>query len=319
MKKIGTLLFAAIASLLLFVVIFAVVVKRPLTIGFIAEALALKDAYAQSIKGPKVVVIGGSSSLFGVRCEIMEPILGRGCVNGALTATLPLSYLLRTGKRWLQPGDTALLPLEYGHYVADSEHPTSTLAGMLLNHDRSGLLFYSPAETLRILTQLNFQNAISGLVEMGLKAAGIERRFNISVLTHQGDMKDHTKKKSRAYRSYIQSIQTDYNYPDLRNKAPNPALPAFLAWATKNRITVVGTYPTTFSDVTIPKYATDLISGYFQRAGHRFLSTPSNNQYDRSCFYDGLYHLNEDCQIRHSKMLAESLAPLLAANHEGRP
>ena len=48
----------------------------------------------------------------------------------------------------------------------------------------------------------------------------------------------------------------------------------------------------------------------FARHGESFLVLPNRSQYPLSCFFDTLYHLNEDCQKAHSTQVATALAQM---------
>jgi hypothetical protein len=77
---------------------------------------------------------------------------------------------------------------------------------------------------------------------------------------------------------------------------------------------VVGGLPTTPDNVVIGEASIATLRELFMRHGHRFLVLPNHSQYPLSCFYDSLYHLNEECQIRHSALLGQVLAAELARN-----
>ena len=56
-------------------------------------------------------------------------------------------------------------------------------------------------------------------------------------------------------------------------------------------------------------YGTSLLGGGEER-GQRFLALDNRSRYPRSCFFDTLYHLNEECQCAHSRAVGRALALL---------
>jgi len=62
---------AALASLLLYGVLFGAVLDRPLELGFLARQLDDRLARAATIHGPKLVILAGSNGPYSHRCEVI--------------------------------------------------------------------------------------------------------------------------------------------------------------------------------------------------------------------------------------------------------
>ncbi len=314
MRQILAVLSAAAVSLVLYVGVFGFVIKKPLTIGFMYDALTIKQSYAARAEGPKVVVVSGSAGLFSVSCAVMEHTLARPCVNGAITAELGLEYILEIARRLLQPGDTVVMPLEYNLYRGSAEvfrrqdaHP------FRVTYDRQSL-WDKPRETvIRAFLQFDLRYLIGAVVENVLAASGVSRRFNRDTLTPNGDMRDHTAEKGNAFRDVIDRDAfwlpraDEFRIVDEARKA----ITDFNVWAQGQAIRVFGTLPTTFDDRPVETDLMERIAALFRDGGQRFLALANRGQYPRSCFYDTQYHLNETCQGTHSRLLAEALIPLL--------
>ena len=209
MRALASIGFAAIVSIVVYLLTFTVVVKKPLTVGFMADALRLKQDYAAGIDRPKLVIIAGSNGLFSHRCEVMEPIVGTPCVNGSITAELGLAYMLELGQRLVKPGDTVLMPLEYTLYPLDAQHSVAGRSHPFrLTYDRENLGVLPPGQLARALFQFDLRYLISALAEMALDAMGIKRRFSVEKLTRNGDMRDHTIEKGKQFRTFISGSDT---------------------------------------------------------------------------------------------------------------
>ena len=86
------------------------------------ETEVVKRYFVQQINGPKVVILGGSSALFGIDASMMEKALGVPTINMSLHAGLAIDYMLDEAKPFLRPGDTVLLCLEYERYSLTSPY-----------------------------------------------------------------------------------------------------------------------------------------------------------------------------------------------------
>ncbi len=83
-------------------------------------AKTVKRSLARGVQGPKVLLIGGSSTLFGIDAAGLSVEARRPVINLGLHAGLPLQYHLDLARPLLRRGDTAIVIPEYGHYSADS-------------------------------------------------------------------------------------------------------------------------------------------------------------------------------------------------------
>lgn len=320
MRAIRPILIASVAALAAYLLVFGFVVTKPLTIGFISESYRLKQAYAAKISTPKLVIVAGSNGLFSHRCEAMEPILGMPCLNGAVTAELGLGYIFELSRRQLRRGDVALLPLEYAIY---DQRENGITAGLVhpyrMSYERETLATLPPQLIVRAAFQFDLRYLIGAVAEMTLHGIGISRRFSRKTLTPNGDMRGHTEEKGRPYRRYIADSDFWLQRPDEFpiSAAARKEIEAFLNWCSRNGIRVIGTLPTTFDDRRVEDEIIGRLRAIYESAGHEFLVPPNRGQYPRRCFYDAQLHLNETCQLRHSRLLAHSLFRALREPGEG--
>ena len=91
---------------------------RPLTHGLLMAALNAKLAAGAAIVGPKLVILAGSNGPYSHRCEIMEPIIARPCMNAGVAVGIGLDYLFARWDALLRPGDAVYLPMEPAQYTA---------------------------------------------------------------------------------------------------------------------------------------------------------------------------------------------------------
>ena len=315
MRSLGSLAGALLLALLGYAGVFTFVVEKPLTIGFIQRAFELKEAYARAHASPKLLIVAGSNGLYSHRCEVMEPIIGMACVNASITAELQIGYILEFARRLARPGDVVLMPLEYGLYdVTSNDIREGLLHPYRLTYDRATLLRFPPDEIAEALFQFDLPYLAGALAEMTLEAAGVRRGLNVGVMTPQGDLRDQTEDKARLYRATI--LREEFRLKPASqfrvSDAVRSELGAFLDWAKRNRIRVIGTLPTTFDDRRVEDEIVARIAAVYREHGQEFVMLPNRSQYPRTCFFNTQNHLVERCQIAHSEALAHLLAPRLA-------
>jgi hypothetical protein len=314
MRPILILLGACLLSVALYGAVFGFVIEKPLTIGTVERLLEAKRDRALATPSPKLLILAGSNARVSHRCETIEAVLGMKCVNLGIGRGLGLDWLLKQWREVIRPGDLVYMPLEYDQYL-DGKLQTMTGpdAALMFREDKRELFELGGERTLRAFFHFDLPFLISGAAEMALAAGGTRRRYGLETLTPQGDESGHTPDKGLAYRDYITSVQPFI--PDAAMlAAPSYAkdlVSAFLRWAKANRVTVVGGLQTTFMDAKVPDAAIAVIGGIYEDAGQPFLVLENRSQYRRSCFYDTAAHLNETCQIEHSRRVAEALAGLV--------
>lgn len=114
---IKTLVFSGIGWLSLQLVIYFLC--RPPEWYWIHDTFKIKENIANKIPGNKIVFVGGSATLFGLRTEDVERELKIPTINYGVHAGLDIDYILERAKKILKPGDVVILPLEYSHLLYD--------------------------------------------------------------------------------------------------------------------------------------------------------------------------------------------------------
>ena len=75
----------------------------PTALSYWCHEITLKKrAAAAEADSPKLVLLGGSATLFGVNAAELERTLGVPTINGATHAALGMAYILESGKRLLR-------------------------------------------------------------------------------------------------------------------------------------------------------------------------------------------------------------------------
>lgn len=88
---------------------------------WVDQVVEKKLAAARAATGPKILLISGSNSMFGINSRLLEATYGRPVVNLGVNAGLLLPLVLENAKPAMGQGDIALVPLEYPLYYHDGE------------------------------------------------------------------------------------------------------------------------------------------------------------------------------------------------------
>ncbi|MFO1248277.1 MAG: hypothetical protein U1E93_08670 [Alphaproteobacteria bacterium] len=315
MRALLSLLAAAALSLVLYLVVFGFVVSRPLVIDQISDFMDKKLGYAAATPHPKIFIVAGSNARFSHSCATVEKILHRPCVNMGIAADVALDWTLDKVRTQLAPGDLVYIPLEYNLYPRTRyQMATGMDAAWRFRHDKASLVSRGPEGMIRAAFMFNLPVLVQSVGEMSLRAAGVQRRYNLSTLDAQGDETGHDGAKAVPYEAVI--ARTPAELPDPVTLMNNPdgmqsILANFVAWCRGHGVAVVGGLPTVFDDKPVPDAAIAELRAFYIRSGAGFLVLPNRSQYPRADFYDSAYHLRQSVQEKHSAALAESLRPFL--------
>jgi hypothetical protein len=304
------LFLAATVGLLGYLFLFAFLLHKPLTVGVTAEYFAHKDKYLQAIATkPKIVILAGSNGRFSHRCETIAVETGVECVNLSISADLGLLWQFKRFEGKLNAGDLLYLPLEYHATqtaaVDDSRLRVGGESNYVVAYQKSDLLHYSYGQIADALFQFDLRYLLSAIGEMGLHAAGKQRRFSVATMTPQGDEKLHTQAKGTAYEQFVNGLQPPK--AGLLPKYLEHELMQMFAVLEGRGISVVGGLPTTFEDVELRHEIVKKRRDFFVQNGQCFVELQNRSLYPRGRFFDTAYHLNEEAQIEHSRALAPYL------------
>ena len=305
-------------SLVLYALVFALVLDRPLSHGFLRERLEAKLDRGASIEGRKLVIIAGSNGPYSHRCEAMEPILGVPCVNAGVAVGIGLDYLFARWQPLLRAGDVVYLPLEQAQYVrARTAIRLGPDAAIMLRHDRTTLGDLPADRRIAALFAFDLRAVVMSGLEMALAATGFHdpRAEVTGSMNAWGDQVGHTQAIAAANASILAAARPIHVTPEAVRDGDGAAeVRRFLGWAADRGVVVVGGFPTGFADTPIPPATAAAIRALYQGPpGHaRFLDLPDQGRYPRSWFFDTPDHLHQDAQIAHSRRVAVHLRGMLA-------
>ena len=253
-----------------------------------------KVTAASQVAGPKLLFIGGSNIHEGLSAQRISEKIAVPSFNFGLQAGLGLRLILFEAKKVLRSGDTAILVLEYSHYIDNrwNEVSSDVLFGCGADYFRQ-LGFLDQLEALlsltpfRVLDVLTFGDRVT--TQNRQTPSNVERAARLRYgdrATSQSDSTDEaTRRRLALYQPIPISIKTDAEGPK--------ALEAFIQWARSHDITVVATWPNT---IYFPAY--DVVSGFseiaafYKRLDVPVIGRPQDAMYPTELFHDTSYHLN---------------------------
>jgi hypothetical protein len=302
---------ACAASILLYALAFGLLLDRPLSHGFLRDRMEAKLARGAALMEPKLVIIAGSNGPYSHRCEAMEPILRRPCVNAGVAVGIGLDTLFARWKPLLRPGDIVYLPLEQAQYT----RPRAAIivgpdAAIMLRHDRGTLAALPPDRWLGAVFAFDLRALVMSGLEMTLHAAGFrDPRAAFCGMNAWGDQVGHTAALAAAHAAGLAAMTPTHLAAEAITAGEGSREVArFIAWARDRGISVVGGLSTGFEDHPIPAPTLAAIRAVYEDLGARFLALPTLSRYPRSAFFDSPDHLHEDAQIAHARLVAWGLA-----------
>jgi hypothetical protein len=298
---------------------------------FLFDIIQKQDQLAAKISGNRLLVVAGSSALFGINAQRIEQKSGFPTINMGSHAGLFLDYILYRAKKEARPGDTILLACEYELYLKKWADPT--FDDYVLARDPE--YFYR----LPLLAKTDMATRISWeRLQEGWK----NRRTSTQAAIPKPPYGPYTP-----FFPGINSIDDNgdqmFNFeatrppPQLEMHIPSKALEgglaseetegfklltAFIKWAQARHITVLATFP---NIIYQPAYenqngqrAVEIITRFYASLGVPVIGKARESMLPFNEFLDTKYHLTHEAALRRTDRLIPVLQPYLPTNRSPR-
>jgi hypothetical protein len=274
-----------------------------------------KTRIAQAIAGPKIVVVGGSSVLFGVRADMLSKALAVPVVNFGTHAGLDLDYLLHRSTAALRPGDMVLLCIEYEMYNGEALQMSEVLLDYALARDPAYLGTLPARVQLDSAMMLSWSRALEPWRGERLPPVmPFNPYFAPRHLDANGDtLGNATVLRWDGWRGRLAKLEPIHFYP---SPSKFERLAAYVRWCRERGIAVVGVSPPMLNDAA---YATPDFAGRFALVGDWYraqavplLLRPADAFQPVEVFFDTRYHLDSAAASAYTARVAERLAPEVA-------
>jgi hypothetical protein len=288
----------------IYVIIF-IINRNDVNESFIAT-IADKHQYAQSIKEPKIILVGGSNLAFGVASDSIEKALAKPVINLGLYAGFGLTFVLKEALSEVKKGDVIVLCPEYylrkpgdnfSKQMAVFAYPPAddfieykdfidrlTIKGEFYSRYARNLIFLPNR-----IKSPSINDTISGYFRGGFNRNGDAlSHLNNPPVQPLGDLFDI---KDEDYSLEIQEINQ------------------FIDTVKQRGVTVFWYYPS-YSALGYDKNEKKLI--VYEKLISEKINCKKLNQikdeiYPVDCFYDTHFHLNAKCRLERTTKLIELL------------
>lgn len=291
--------------------------KDPLSIVWVQKIYEQKTALAKSIKGKKIVVIGGSNVVFSIRTADIESQFKIPSVNYGTFAGLGLDYILDKvcKENFLNKGDIVVLSIEPHLIAAEKKYYDLAATNYFLTCDREYFNSLPIKDKFIMLESVPPEKLYESIIQQIIFAcnpAEIQKKnYNPKTLNRNGDETLHPG-------SYIEDkIKTGEitPLPSLKSHLTDTyytrKLDNFISSCHKKGVIVFATYPSIpyFEEYKTPEYKILFIDldKYYKKRNVITLGKPDNYIFDRKLFYDTFYHLNDKGMTIKTQMIIKEL------------
>lgn len=260
----------------------------------------------------KLLIIGGSSVLFGVNNKEISNELNIPVYNMGSSAPLGLDYLLYDAKKEIDNNDIVLLQLEYALYDKTYDCSIQKISIVWDDNDKDYL------RTLRLTDRLNLIYGISpNLIFEKLKTILLGRK-NIDQkiedakwIDEYGMIQSNTMENSNKKELLKMRKKIVFNHDVVLDEYKQENIKDFLSYCRSKNAKVYVTFPPYLYD---RKYFDEKdereiqkIKDFWESNGVKVINDYTETLYDIDDFCNTLYHLNSNGREKHTKMLIERL------------
>ena len=174
------LLVCAVASVALYLVLFGLVLERPLSLGPLRLEMAQKTARLAALPSPKLVILAGSNGPYSHSCAVMGAMLGLPCENAGIAVGIGLDEIFARYAPTLHKNDVVYMPMELEQYAMSVAQYRALVDGaMLLRHDRAMLWHLPPGRVLGAMFCCMLADGLEAIAEMPLAGLGFRNSAQV--------------------------------------------------------------------------------------------------------------------------------------------
>ena len=293
---------------------------------YIYDVTNAKEVIAAKKPGARLIIVGGSSALFGFNTELIEKETGVPSVNDGNAVGLNLEYRFYRLKKTVRPGDTILLALEYELYAEKPDY--ETIDNYVMSRDPGYFRQMSLADKIFMATRVPFKR-----FQLGWKNKRTPEHVVIKYahspynpfsatfypLNANGDemvnTEDNRPPPEMLTGNLARIVPALANGISSGNAQGFAAIAAFIAWAHANHITVLATFPNIIDQ---PVYheakameTIATINHFYASHGVPVVGTAQEVMLPTDQFFDYMYHLTHPAAIQRTGRLVPELRPYL--------
>ena len=285
-----------------------------------------KQSLAEQTSAPKLLLVGGSATLFGISAKEIQEQTGYPTINFATHAALGTTYILHLVEQAAKPGDTVLLALEYELYNSGKMTPAwadALAVDYIVSRDPAWLRSLSLREQWSVFMLTSASRMVSGLKSRWgrTRPSGDPGIYSVRSINEQGDQINHSAAARPAKRDQIVQVKSTLGRGLPANPAGFPAIEAFVKWAQARNIRVLATFPNLCDQPeyhgTVAEQTVNTIRGFFSRLNVPVVGEYTDGALPADQFFDTMYHLTDEAAGARSQRLAGQLRPYLKTPSAG--
>ncbi|MDZ4853348.1 MAG: hypothetical protein SGJ26_00550 [Nitrospirota bacterium] len=280
------------------------------------ESTIVKHNLIAAIKEPKLVVLGGSSTLFGIDSALLEHTLGIPTINLALHAGFSFEHLVQEAQQYLQPHDHVLLSIEYYRYTRVNPY-SLWFTNQMMTWDTAFFWRLPTPEKIRFILSVPMHRLVAGAIaQVSRERVGIfdQRRLSSPkevihrhaqhVLTFSGTEIIYSALNLDRHGDAVTSgkslvVDTDYGLtkPFVYSERVWDEFRRFAKFCRNRDISLYIAWPPSMKNIKLD-LASETVSAHLQNLrtqlqAHQLqtLGLPQEYQYDRELFSDTADHL----------------------------
>ena len=293
--------FAAVASVIVFV-------PSQFENTFLG-AMKIKIDRMESVKEPKIVVVGGSSVPFGVDSKQMEEMLGMPVVNFGLYATLGTKLMLDLSREYINEGDIIILAPE-----TDAQ-----TYSMFFGAEAAWQAADSDLSLLPKIAKDNFGAMLGGawkyaaqkikysLSDSPLDPEGV---YNVKSFDEYGDI-IYLREYNHMSSMYDSSLEIKPS-PDMISAEFIAYVNEYVDYAESKGARVLFSFAPMNMDALSADVTMEMLEEFTNYISENFkaelISDPNAYIYESGYFYDSNFHLNDAGAVMHTANLAYDVA-----------
>jgi len=287
---------------------------------WIYEVYSLKENYAHNIDGRKIVIVGGSSALFGINSKMIEDRFNIPVVNDGVNAGLGMRYILYKSKKVLKKGDVAILPLDHQVYQMNDATEMVAYVDFIISRDPEYFATLNIIDELKLIMAISFKRTFQGIISPFHQLKKTSGIYGIQNVNARGDQinteSSKMTSKQRKERDTFQARKIMSS--DLSDKFIH-YMDDYISWGRLHGIKLIFMPPSNmkFNYYKTEKYVKFLgnIKKYYQDANVIYLGKPEDYMYEKKYFYNTAYHLNDIGTTKMTNQIIMDITQKLHGDH----
>ncbi len=293
------------------------------------EIIARKEAFAQAAPGTRILVVGGSGVLFGLKAGMITEATGIPAFNLGVTAGVGGKYIMHRVAQIMRPGDIVLLLLEYDLHDTGTGNFPDWIDPYFIDFMTQGDPDYLRAmpwrDQLEIAMRQTFRALRKGIQARFKpdKSTVDERFYTAENIDQHGDMiRHHREEKPPALRTEYHGDPVALGVMDTEGGGW-PDVRDFLALARERGVRVIAAYSNVADDsaYAAPEFGekVELLRRFYAGLGVPMLGSATDAFFPGADVFDTVYHPVHEAAVARTQRLIELLLPALAWDEKSTP